>query len=386
MVLIGLVIAVSGCQPPSTSATPAGTKVASSTAAAPTPAAKPAWETRWNELLESGKKEGKVVVYTTNGAETVAALLDNMKKKYGIDVEVVTGNGSQLSNKITTERRAGLFAADIYQGGVTTMLTTWKPAGFLDPLEPALILPEVVDNKLWLDKTMPFIDKDKMAIAFSAGVSIYVAVNTDLVQKDEIQSYFDLLNPKWKGNIVLYDPTLGAGNSAALFRRLMLPDLLGREKAIEFMRNLVKQEPIITRDLRQQMEWIARAKYPLALAPQREQVAEFQRAGAPVRPITYFRESVDVSPGSGGLALINNAPHPNAAKVFINWLLSKDGQYIYAKSYAAPSARVDIPPDGVDPAVVPDPNKRYVHLGEETYVTDPETVKLISDIFSPLLK
>ncbi len=381
--LIGLVIAVSGCQPPSTAATPpASTKVASSSTAA----AKPAWETRWNEVLEAAKKEGKVVVYTTAGAEVRSTLIDDMSKKYGIDVEVVSGRGPELTAKLTAERRAGLYAVDIYQGGVTTPLSNWKPAGFLDPLDSALILPEVTDLKSWLNGTMPFIDKDKTVMGFSAGVPQHVAVNTDLVQKDEIQSYYDLLNPKWKGKMIMFDPTLGSGSGAALLTRLMLPDELGREKAIEWMKNLVKQELAITKDLRLQVESVARGKYAIALGPQREQVAEFRKAGAPIRPIVYFVEGIDTSPGSGGLALMSRAPHPNAAKVFINWILTKDGQTQYAKALGAPSARVDVSTEGLDPDVVPDPKKKYVHLGEETFLADPETGKLIAEIFAPLLK
>ncbi len=366
--------------------------IAASRAAA-TPAQKPAnipaaadWQKKWDDTVAAAKKEGKVVVYFTAGTAVRNALIGGMAKEYGISVEIVTGRGAELVNKITAERRAGMYNADVYQGGITSLLSQWKPAGFLDPLAPALILPKVLDKKAWLGGELPYIDKDRYVIGFSAGVPIYVAINTDLVKKEEITAYADLLNPKWKGKMALFDPTVGAGSSTAWLRRLMLPEEMGREKAIQFMKDLVKQEPAVTKDLRQQVEWVARGKYAIAIGPQREQVSELRKAGAPILPITYFKEGIDVSPGSGGVALVNKAAHPNAARVFINWLLSKEGQTLYAQGYAAPSARIDVSTEGLDPAIVPDPKKKYVRLGEETFLADPETEKLLSEIFGPLTR
>ncbi|MBI4331368.1 MAG: extracellular solute-binding protein [Chloroflexi bacterium] len=383
---IFLIALAFGCQPPGSATPPPEAKATRAPEGAATASDRPAWQKQWNDVTAGAKQEGKVFVLTTSGPEIRALLINDMGKKYGIDVEVVTGRGAELTARLTSERRTGLYSVDIYQGGVTTPMSNWKPAGYLDPLEPALILPEVLDAKSWLGGVMPFIDRDKTVIGFSAGVPQHVAINTDLVRMEEIQSYYDLLNPKWKGQMVLFDPTLGSGSSTAFLSRLMLPDELGRDKAIQFMRDLVKQEPAITKDLRLQVEWVARGKYSIALGPQREQVSEFRRAGAPIRPIVYFREGIDTSPGSGGLALMNRAPHPNASRVFINWLLSKEGQTTYARSFGAPSARMDVPTDGLDPDIVPDPNKKYVHLGEETFVSDPETGKIINEIFAPLVK
>lgn len=338
------------------------------------------WEAEWNRTIAQAKKEGKVFVYATSQVRDAFKVF---KDKYGIEVEVVVGRGGEISTRLLGEKRASLSLADVYQGGATTLMTAIKLAGVLSSMDKILVLPEVLDESKWLNSRIPYVDKEKMVISFIAGTDPDYVVNTNLVRLDELKNYMDVLNPKWKGKIVMNDPTT-AGSGLKWFG-LVVRASLGMEKGKEYMRNLAKQEPAITRDQRLQMDWLAMGKYAIAIAPQRELIDEFQKLGARIAPVELF-EIADISPGSGNVALINNAPHPNAARLFINWLLTKEGQTAYVQVFGSPSARLDVPTTGLDPTTIPDPKKKYFVPDDGFYLGQTEMRELAVEIFGPLLR
>lgn len=339
-----------------------------------------AWEVDWNKTINLAKKEGRILVYCT---ANVGDAFKPFKEKYGIEVELIIGRGAEISTRLASERRAGLYLADVYQGGATTLITAIKPAGTLEPVDKILVLPEVVDETKWLNGRFPFIDKEKMIISFIAATDPDYVVNTNLVKPEELKNYLDILNPKWKGKIVMNDPTT-AGSGLKWFGLVMRASL-GLEKGKEYMRNLAKQEPVITRDQRLQMDWVGVGKYAIAIAPQRELIDEFLKLGVPIRPLELF-EITDISPGSGNVALINRTPHPNAAKVFINWLLTKEGQTSYVQVFGSPSARLDVSTRGLDPTTIPDPKEKYFMPDESFYSGQTEMRDLAMEIFGALLR
>lgn len=330
--------------------------------------------------MEAAKKEGRVVAYSTAGAETRTALVQAFRDKYGIALEVIVAKGAEVSQKLLTERRAGLYLADLYVGGSTTMVTELKPAGAMDPLEPALILPEVVNPKVWWKGQLDWIDRDHLAIAFLGYPSATIGINTDYVKREEMKSYRDLLNPKWKGKMTLNDPTM-AGTGAKWVGVVGL-----QITGLDFMRELVKQEPYIIRDQRLQVEWLAREKYPIAIQPKSDVVAGMIRAGVPLEMITPV-EGTYMSSGSGNVALLNKAPNPNAAKVFINWLLTKEGQTLFSKAQMCQSGREDVSTAHLDPSEVRVPGMKYfVSYSEEFTKDQPEHMKMAKEIFGSLMK
>ncbi|HLB29460.1 MAG TPA: hypothetical protein VJM69_04945, partial [Dehalococcoidia bacterium] len=114
----------------------------------PTAAAKPAWEEEWQRVLAAAKQEGTVAILGVAGTERRDALTEGSEKKYGIKVEYLGGRGPEFSERLRTERGAGQYLWDINIGG----LTHWLPylnQGWFDPIEPALIQPEVKDGKHW---------------------------------------------------------------------------------------------------------------------------------------------------------------------------------------------------------------------------------------------
>ncbi len=376
--LAAFVISLAACNPQGKQVTPPG---------GPTPAVsaqpgqvKEKWEVDWDNTLKEGKKEGKVIIYSTGGGE-VRALGAAFQKKYGIAVESVIGRGAELTPKVSAERKAGLYLVDLYLGGAGTAMVDWKGMGILVPMEPVLILPEVTKPDVWFGGKLIFPDKQKMVVKGLAYANVPLAINTDLVRPGEIKSYKDLLNPKWKGKIVMNDPTTrGTGGKTAATTGL---ELMGWD----FMEALAKQEPVILRNERQQIEWVAQGKYPMVFAPLTTPLAEFIKAGAPITEV-LLAEGSHYTGGVGNMAFLDKAPHPNAAKVFANWYLSKEGQTLMSQETLNPSARLDVSTEGMNEVRILKPGVKYVDSDSEDFLeryTPLLTGKLV-DIFGPLMK
>lgn len=285
--------------------------------------------------------------------------------------------------KISSERRAGLYTPDIYASGVDSIYNYLKPQGALDPLEPVLILPEVIEPKVWLDEKIRWGDDDRKVLLWAAYPVAPIAINTDMVQPSALKSYQDLLDPRWKGKIVVNDPTIeGLGQSTFI-------DML-YQKTVEpaFFRNLVKNQDIaILRDQYLIATWLARGKYPIALGPSWGRLVEYMDAGAPITSVRPG-EGVSLRAAGAALTLMNKAPHPNAAKVFINWFLSREGQALVQKTVQKQSRRMDIPAEGLIPQEVRQPGEKYLvsPYDEEKFTLEdqPKYSQLVKEIFGPL--
>src|SRR2546422_5037559 len=152
----------------------------------------------WESTLAAAKKEGKVSVITDITATLRDALTLEFQKKYGISVELMGTSGREVAPRVAAERKAGQFLWDIYVHGSTTALEAMIPMGAFDPLEPALILPDVKDAKTWRGGAIEFLDPSKMVMVmtpFHRGTIFY---NTKLVNAQEFKSHKDLLQPKWR--------------------------------------------------------------------------------------------------------------------------------------------------------------------------------------------
>ena len=306
----------------------------------------------WDSTLAAAKKEGKVSVITDVTATLRDALTIEFQKKYGISVELFGSAGREVPPRVAAERKAGQFLWDIYIHGSTTALQSMIPMGAFDPLEPALILPDVKDPKTWRGGAIEFLDPGKTVLVmtpFQRGTIFY---NRNLVNAKEFTSHKDLLNPKWKGKLVLDDPRRG-GPGVATFTFFYLHPGLGPE----FIRALGKQQMTILRDYAQEVDAIGQGRYPVLIGGADFVAINRAKQGAPVAIVDprELKEGTDVSPANGNLALFNRAPNPDAAKIYINWLLSKEGQTSFARANGYVSARLDVPIDHTEPWRVPLP-------------------------------
>lgn len=376
LVVVFMLLVSCAPQAPAAPAMPAPEKPGVSPAPSAAPAVAP-WQKEWDKVVEAAKREGKVVIYSTGGTGTRAAISKGFKQKYGLDAEVLTAPGGATAEKILTERRAGLYVADIYIGGATTVVTQLKPVGVFDSLEPALILPEVANPKLWWGGQLNWVDKDHQIFLFEAYTSGDLGINTELVKPGEIKVLNDLLNPKWKGKIIINDPTI-AGTGVKFV------GVVVTKRSWDFWREMAsKQEPIVLRDARLQVDWLARGKYAIVIIPKSEPMTEFINAGA---PITGLATEIQYVTGDV-MGMPNKAPHPNAAKVFINWFLGPEGQRAYSESQGTVSARED-----VAVATVPAYKQRktgveyFNSITEDFLLAQADHMKTAKEVFGPLMK
>ncbi|MBI4330171.1 MAG: extracellular solute-binding protein [Chloroflexi bacterium] len=358
-VMMALIILVLGCAPAAPATAPP---------AAPAPAPAPAvgsgkagWEAEWEKTVAAARKEGELLVYMHLASEARIPIVDAFYKKFGIKMDALTAPTPDLLTRINTEYRAGVHQVDIYIGGVSGLTTQTKPLGYISPIEPLLILPEVKDPKAWLNGKLPFFDQDGTAFAWLAISSPGIIVNTDSVKKGEITSYLDLLKPEWIEKIVMSDPTV-AGNAVGGMN--ILVEEWGLDKTKEYLTKIVQQKTVITRDQYQSTEWVVRGKTPIGLFSQSPTVIQFAQQGAPIAtPLT--KEPKQMTTSNGGLAILSKPAHPNATIVFANWLLSRDGQAAVAPVFGAQSARADVPAENIPEIARAVPGQRYVFQSEE---------------------
>lgn len=335
------------------------------------------WQDEWDKVLKGAKQEGKVAVSGPEGNETMTVLTQPFQKKYGIRVEFHGATGRELSPRVLTERRAGHYLWDVYVHGTTTALTAMIPADAFDPLEPALILPEVKDPKYWRGGGLEFIEEGRRLAVMTPAQRATLFINTKLVDAKTFRSYKDLLDPKWKGKIVMDDPRR-SGPGQATFTFFYLHPGLGPE----FVRALARQEPLMLRDYAQEIDALGQGKYLILVGTWEVPVEARIKQGVPVAIIDphQLREGSDLSPVNGNTALYNRAPHPNAARLYLNWLLSKEGQTEFSRSLGYISSRLDVSSDHA-PWRVPQKGSIKTYTPEAMEVKDKFVVPLLREVF-----
>ncbi len=160
------------------------------------------------------------------------------------------------------------------------------------------------------------------------------------------------------------DPSIAGGANS--WFTWMLEGILGKEKGIQFMKRLVNQNPLITRDERQLTEWVARGKYELGIGSSVSVPAKFIQMGAPIAFIDA-KEPRSLSSGFGIVEAFKDAPHPNAAKLLLNWTLSREGSTIFSRTAEYPSTRSDVPLGGILPVLVPRPDDVDPYIKYDRY-------------------
>lgn len=332
-----------------------------------------------DELVAAAKKEGTLVIKGAPGKVYGDVFTEGFKKKYpDIKVSYTGLNGFESIPKITREREAGIYAWDVYLGGTPSTLNTLKPAGAFAPLQPALVLPEVLDDKAWLGGfEAGWEDNDKkFTYAFDFTVSAPAYVNWDFVKAEDFKSYKDLLKPAFADKVVWDDPRVGGPglNTGALFITNFGEDFLAQLTGT--------QKIAYTTNGRDIAEWVVRGRYPIGLSAGSQYLEQFwnQGLGKNVKPYMGDITKMNGGPGFGCVALMDRAPHPNVAKLYLNWLLSKEGQMGYVKS-GRNSRRLDVPPS--DPELAGKPGVKYMDTQTEDSIP---LRKKVSDISKANIK
>jgi iron(III) transport system substrate-binding protein len=343
---------------------------------------KPSGQVTWEKTLAAAKKEGKLNFYV--GRYGTEPLLNEFRKEFPeIKLVTVNGTGNSLGTRIITEIRAGNVVADLFSGGANTNYEVLYEGKALDSIRSALILPEVLDESKWYEGHHRYTDPEQrhifVYIANPSSSGFYY--NTNLVNPKEFKSYWDLVVPKWKGKYVSQEPTstgLGGGLQFMYYHPELGP---------EFIRRLFgDMQPTLGRDRRQITDWLAQGKYALCVGCR--ETAKAKSQGLPVDEFDdlQWKEGAQLTTGGGSMSLIKGGPNPNAARVFINWFLSRRGQIAlqkYTDLYGEDppnSRRIDIPKDMLPQGNRIIPGKRYFDVSDTKYADMTPMFSLIKEI------
>jgi len=289
----------------------------------------------WEKTVEAAKKEGSLVAAIPASAELRKAIGEIFPKRFpGIELELTNARGPTNASKIAAEHAAGVRYYDLLISGTCTPFNLLY-ANILDPVEPLLILPEVKDPKRWFGGHIWLDNAKRFIYAYQVYQSENIWHNATLMKTEDVRSYDDLLNPKWKGKIGILDPrSAGAGTATwAFFLKI---------KGEEYLKKLAAQEMFLSRDQRQLADSLAKGKIAVTIGLTYYTFLPFLKAGLPIKPLPDMKEGTYTSCGSSAISIVKNSPHPNATKVFINWLLGKEGQELYGKAMGQATRRLDV--------------------------------------------
>ncbi len=306
-----------------------------------------------SSLATAAKQEGTVNLNGTVVVTQMNALQSAFKSKYGVEVSYVASSGQVLLAKLQSERAAGVSSMDVFVGGGGTAVTLEKN-GWIAPLKPVLD-PALLDDSKWLAGKPQWIDPaQEKVLKLSNFLNTFITVNTKSVGADEIKTWKDLLDPKWKGKIVTDDPrdAGSAANDAAV-----LLDTFGESFVTDLY---VGQRATISVDRTAQVDGVARGTFAIGLSLNPTNVAKAIDQGLPLRRVVPTDAPLHMLSGNGLMAIADKAPHPNAAKLLVNWLACPEGNQAFNQAALTPSTLKGVPvAPGVPADVVPQPGVTY---------------------------
>jgi iron(III) transport system substrate-binding protein len=289
-----------------------------------------------SEIEAAAKKEASLVFYVGGGYTTrpaEQAMSQLFEERYGIKIQWNSMPASDIPVRVITEDRTKQNIVDLVFIGFSGNYTQLNPRGVL-----AMILaPSTLEKEIWRLEPASVTAEDRDWLYTRVPMSPSFLINTRLVPPNEVPgSYQDLLDPRWKGRIVLQTPAVG-GSGSGWF------DATYRTLGVDYMRALAKQV-VLVKNPPESPESVARGQAALAIAPNIPRALALIDQGAPMKFVhpkegSHFSES--------GISMARNAPHPNAAKLFLQWFYTKEGQTVFAQRMPAISVRKDVAQDAL---------------------------------------
>ena len=283
----------------------------------------------WQQVVDAAKKEGKLVIYTaTLGSPYHKTVVKAFEDKYGIRVDMLEARASEVRERVRIEQAAGRFVGDIHHNGSTTTWLMMRDGN----LQPHGAIPNARN-------IVPPFEADDIRIPAEV-ISYSVMINRNLVKSaDEPKSWKDLLDPRWAGKI-LSDDYRALGGGAVFF--VVMYNTFGKE----FHEKLAAQKPVFARDIANSERRVARGEFPIYIPFSLQDYNQLK--SLPIKPIV---------PAEGrpyvrfDLTTLKNAPHPNAARVFMNFYLKPAQQLVFANAGYNPVVKDVV--EKVDPELRP---------------------------------
>ncbi len=321
----------------------------------------------WQRTLAAGQKEESLAI--AGPPELAGPMADGFLRDTGIRVDYLGTSASERSSRVGREVRSGNVTVDFaFLGSADIALVK---EGFFEDEKSRLILPGVTDPKNWNDGKLKWVDNTQRYMLQTASyVSSVPIYDGNAIKPGELTQWHDLLAPKFKGKIVVFDPRSGGPG-------MQMAGYIGSQLGMDFLKSLyVGQEVVYSQNTRQMAEWVARGVDIVALGMLTSDYSTLARAGVTNLAAADMKDG----PGtiSGGFSVVlmpKKAPHPNATTVFLNWYASRPGQEAYVKALNVISRRTDV---AVDPSVpaftVPKPGVTYQDQYSEDWLLNVRTV------------
>lgn len=332
-IILVSVLVIVACAPQVKPLTPTAPAPAATQPASPTSRISPlASQDAWEKVVEAARKEGKVTLYAYGyTGEVGIAITRAFKDKYGISVEIVTGLGAAFLERLKTEKRMGQIAGDIVEGNAANT-NNMKLDGLTVKVPDDL--PALKEKDVWLVAPFATDPTDKHILSYTI-IAYAPYANSKLVPPGQEPQYWkDFLDPKWKGKLSMVDPGVAPG-AQQLFLVLM------REKAIdeEWVKNLYQQNPKFYTAIPDELRALARGENAISLRSVDLEAARLVAEGAPIK-VVRMKDGTPIGPNV--VAAVSGAPHPNAARLFLNWIMTAEGQTVHGQSRQVAGVRKDV--------------------------------------------
>lgn len=321
---------------------------------------------RQKMLEEGARKEGRLVIYSALIVnQLLRPITEAFQKKYPfIETKYWRGSSGKIIRKVTGEIRAGALVASVIEGsGLAAQLEKAKIAApFYSPIVEEYPEQYRDPDRLWATDRFRY-----LALAY----------NTKMVSKADVpQTMEDFLDPKWKGKIAW---RAGTSSSGAIVTITTLRLAWGEDKAIAYLKKLAAQEPVpLHISNRAVVNRVVEGEYPLAIAASAHHPLISKRKGAPtdaqlIEPVTAL---------NGTVSVLKNAPHPHAAMLMLEFIISKEGQSLFSKKGYLPAHPAVEPPKDLLPTIPSRVGKKEFFLSPKALdEATPKSVKLFKQIF-----
>jgi iron(III) transport system substrate-binding protein len=304
---------------------------------------------RTERLIAGAKREGTLTLYTSLTLEDMKVFGGAFEKKYGVKLQLWRSSSEDILQRAVAEVHGGRFDVDAIETSAAEMESLHREkllqavrSPYLAELNPAALLP----HGEWVGDRLNFI------------VSAY---NTDLIKPADLpKTYADLLDPKWKGKLGM------DGEDSIWFGAIV--SALGEEKGLKFFRDLVRTNGLSARKGHTLLaSLVISGEVPFTLTAYQYRIDQLKRSGAPI-------EAHMIPPGISrflGTGVLRRAPHPNAAILFLDFMLSDAQRLLLARDFTPTNMKVkplETPVKVIDPAQMLDEGDKWAKLFDEIIV------------------